>query len=159
MLHGPSAIAELLVFRHAMNAQKKLPQKRKMYFQQKRKCKVNKSVTCNSESVRRHRSVFFSCQSCWWLLCRAFKYRTLYGRYLPTVILIIISFLSPTHSFIPGLKSSFSANPFHRSLWAYFSSSGLTTWIPRGLFTDTSVFYFFCFSHFHFFSCRFRVVD
>ena len=30
---------------------------------------------------------------------------------LLTVILIIISFPSPTHSFIPGLKPSFSANP------------------------------------------------
>ena len=45
-----------------------------------------------------------------------------------TVILIIISFPSPTHSFIPGLKFSFSANPSHHSL--SFSSSGLTTWIP-----------------------------
>ena len=33
-----------------------------------------------------------------------------------TVILIIISFPSPTHSFIPGLKPSFSANPSHCSL-------------------------------------------
>jgi len=47
---------------------------------------------------------------------------------LQTVIFIIISFPSPTHSFIPGLKPSFSANPSHRSL--SFSSSGLTTWIP-----------------------------
>jgi len=42
---------------------------------------------------------------------------------LLTVILIIISIPSPTHSFIPGLKPSFYANPSHRSL--SFSSSGL----------------------------------
>ena len=42
---------------------------------------------------------------------RAFNCRILYGLYLPTVILIP----SPTHSSIPGLKPSFSANPSHRS--------------------------------------------
>jgi len=51
------------------------------------------------------------------------------------VILIIISFPSPTHSFIPGLKPSFSANPSNHSL--SFSSSGLTTWILQ-TFTVTS---------------------
>ena len=59
------------------------------------------------------------------------------------------SFPSPTLSFIPGLKPSFSANPSHRSL--SFSSSGLTTWIPE-TFTDTSEhirFYFLVF-FFHF---------
>jgi len=50
------------------------------------------------------------------LPCRAFNCRILYGRYLPTVILTIIGIPSPTHSFIPGLKASFSANPSHRSL-------------------------------------------
>ena len=44
---------------------------------------------------------------------------------LLTVILINISFPSPTHSFIPGLKPSFSANPSQCSL--SFSTSGLTT--------------------------------
>jgi len=39
------------------------------------------------------------------------------------LIIIIISFPSPTHCFIPGLKPFFSANPFHRSL--SFSSSDL----------------------------------
>ena len=34
---------------------------------------------------------------------------------LLAVILIIISFPSPTHSFIPVLKPYFSANPSHRS--------------------------------------------
>jgi len=42
-----------------------------------------------------------------------------------------ISFPSPTHSFVSGLKPSFSANPSHRSL--FFSFSGLTTWIPLRL--------------------------
>jgi len=32
------------------------------------------------------------------------------------VVVIIISIPSPPHSFIPGLKPSFSANPSHRSL-------------------------------------------
>ena len=42
-----------------------------------------------------------------------------------TVTLIIVSFPSPTLSFIPDSKPSFSANPSHCSL--YFSSSGQTT--------------------------------
>jgi len=46
---------------------------------------------------------------------------------LLTVILIIISFPSASHFFIPGSKPSFSANPSHRSLSYYYS--GLTTWI------------------------------
>jgi len=46
-----------------------------------------------------------------------------------SVIRIIISFPSPTLSFIPDLKPSFSANPSHCSL--SFSSSGLTTWFQR----------------------------
>ena len=45
---------------------------------------------------------------------------------------IIIGIPSPTHSFIPGLKPSFSANPSHCSL--SFSSSGLTTWIPQTVY-------------------------
>jgi len=69
---------------------------------------------------------------------------------LLTVILIISSIPSPTHSFIPGLKPSFSANPSHCSL--SFSSSGLTTWIPWTV-TVTSEhirFYFLVFSVLHF---------
>ena len=46
-----------------------------------------------------------------------------------TFTLIIISFSSPTLSFIPDLKLSFSANPSHCS--PSFSTSGLTTWFPR----------------------------
>ena len=51
-------------------------------------------------------------------LCTAFNCRILYGYYLPTVGLLTILFgiPSPAHSFIPGLKPSFSANPSHRSL-------------------------------------------
>jgi len=61
-------------------------------------------------------------------------------------------------AFIPGLKPSFSPNPFHHSL--SFSSSEQTTWIPH-TFTVTSehigfTFQFFCFT---LFSCRFRAVD
>ena len=44
-------------------------------------------------------------------------------------VVIIISFSSPTLSFISHLKPSFSANASHSSL--SFSSSGLTTWFPR----------------------------
>jgi len=78
---------------------------------------------------------------------------------LLTFILIIISIPSPPHSFIPGLKPSFSVNPSHRSL-PFF----LQDWLhgfPR-LFTVTSehipsfTFYFFCLT---LFSCRFRAVD
>ena len=38
------------------------------------------------------------------------------GRYTADFILIIISIPSPPHSFISGLKPSFSADPSHRSL-------------------------------------------
>ena len=38
---------------------------------------------------------------------------------LLTVILTIISFPSPTHSFIPGLKPSFSANPSHTTAFPF----------------------------------------
>jgi len=48
--------------------------------------------------------------------------------YALAAILIIISFSSPTLSFIPDLKPSFSANPFRCSL--SFSSAGLTTRFP-----------------------------
>ena len=71
---------------------------------------------------------------------------------LLTVILIItcISFPSPTHSFIPGLKPSFSVNPTHRSL-----SFSLQDWLHgfSKTFTVTSVhirFLLFRFSVLHF---------
>ena len=74
---------------------------------------------------------------CRWQSCRAFNCRILYGRYLPIVRLIIIGIPSPTHSFIPDLKPSFSANPTHRS--PSFSSSKLTTWIPHCLLLLLSI--------------------
>ena len=67
---------------------------------------------------------------------------------LLTAVLIIISFPSPTHSFIPDSITFFSANPSHCSL--SFSSSVLTTWLPQ-TFTVTSEhirFYFLVFSVF-----------
>ena len=79
-------------------------------------------------------------------------------RLLLTVVLIIISFPSLTHSFIPGLQPSFSAHPSHCSL--SFFSSGLITWFPRLLLLLLSIsvllLTFYCFT---LFSCRFRAVD
>ena len=60
-------------------------------------------------------------------------------------MLIIISIPSPPHSFIPGLKPSFSANPFYRSL--FFLLQERLHGFP-GLLTDTSehiLFYFLVF--------------
>jgi len=54
---------------------------------------------------------------------------------LLTFILIIISILSLPHSFIPGLKPSFTANPSHRIL--HFSSFWTDYGFPE-LFTNTS---------------------
>jgi len=59
-------------------------------------------------------------------------------------VFIIIGIPSPTHSFIPGLKPSFSANPYHRSL--SFSSSGFTTWIPQTVYFLLSIFRLVLFS-------------
>ena len=71
---------------------------------------------------------------------------------LLTFILIISSSIpSPPHSFIPGLKPSFSANLSHRRF--PFLLQDRLSGFP-GLFTDTSEhtrflnFYFFCFSTF-----------
>jgi len=72
----------------------------------------------------------------WRQLCKAFKTVEFYTVVmLQTFILFIISIPSPHHSFIPGLKPPFSANPFHRSL-----SFLLQGWLHRfpGLFTNTS---------------------
>ena len=69
---------------------------------------------------------------------------------LTVILLIIISFLSPTLSIIPDLETSYSANPSHCSL--SFSSSGLTTWIAQ-TFTVTSEhirFYFLLFMFYTF---------
>jgi len=77
-----------------------------------------------------------------------------------TVILIIISFPSPTPSFIPGLKPSFSANPLNPPQpFLFFSRTDYM--IPR-TFTVTSEhtrFHFLVFFSFTLFSCRFRAVD
>ena len=75
-------------------------------------------------------------------------------------LLIMVSFQSASHVFIRGLKPSFSANPFHRSL--SFSFSGLAKWIPQ-IFTDHTtehdLFLLYIFYGFTLFSCRFRSVD
>ena len=58
---------------------------------------------------------------------------------------VILSFPSPTLSFIPDLKPSFSANPSHCSLSFFFFRTDYT--IPQ-TFTVTSEdirFYFFVF--------------
>ena len=72
------------------------------------------------------------------------------------IIVIIISFPSPTLSFIPDLKPSFSANPSHCSL-SFFSFR--TDYMISQTFTviseNISVFTF----SFSVFSCRFRAVD
>ena len=62
-------------------------------------------------------------------------------------VLIIISILSPFHSFIPVLKPSFSANPSHRSL-----SFLLQDWLHGflGLFSEHIHFLLCSFSVFHF---------
>jgi len=87
---------------------------------------------------------FLSCWRCWWQSCRAFNCRISYGRYSPTVILIIIGIPSPTHVFIPGSKPPFSAYPSHRSL--SFSSSGLTTRIPQTIYCYFWAYPFLLFS-------------
>jgi len=79
---------------------------------------------------------------------------------LTVILIIIINFPSPAHSFILGLKPFFSANPSHRSL--SFSSSGLTTRIPQTLTATTEHirFYFLVFLFFkHFLVVVFRAVD
>jgi len=43
--------------------------------------------------------------------------------------LLLLGIPSPTHSFIPGLKPSFSANPSYHSPSFFFS--GFTTWISQ----------------------------
>ena len=85
---------------------------------------------------------------CWWQLCRTFNCRILYDHYLPTVILIIIGILSPTHSLTLCL------NPFLQILPTAafpFSPSGFTIWISHTVYCYFSAypsFYFlvfFCF--------------
>ena len=52
------------------------------------------------------------------LLCKAFNCRIVYGHLC--CLLIIVSYPSPTHSFFPGLKRSFSADPSSRSLSFFY---------------------------------------
>jgi len=78
-----------------------------------------------------------------WVTGSAQINRVLVSFMLLTVILIIISFPSPTHSFIPGLKPSFSANRAHRSL---SFSSRLTTWIPPDFYYYLWAYPFLLFS-------------
>jgi len=66
-----------------------------------------------------------------------------------TVILIIISFPSPTLSFIPGLKPSFSANLSHCSL-SFFVFR--TDYMILQTFTVTSEHIRFYFSVFLFYT-------
>jgi len=60
-------------------------------------------------------------------------------------LVIIISFSSPTLSFIPDLKPSFSANPSHCSLFFFFRTDYM---IPQTLTVtyNISAFTFFTFS-------------
>ena len=77
---------------------------------------------------------------------------------LTFIHIIIISIPSRTHSSIPGLKPSFSANPSYRSL--PFLQDRLHGF--PALFTDTSEhtrFLLFSFSVFLLFSCWFREID
>jgi len=108
----------------------------------------------------RHRSVFslwfLLCYRCWWQLCNAFNCRILYGRYAANIYTLLV--YHHTNTFITGLKPSFSANPFHRSLLFL-----LQDWLHgfSRQFTDTSEhirFLLFSFSVFTF-SCWLRAVD
>ena len=65
-----------------------------------------------------------------------------------TVSLIVISFSSPTLSFIPDLKP-FSANPFHCSLFFFFWTDYI---IPQTSTVTSSIgcFYFLVFLFYNF---------
>jgi len=60
------------------------------------------------------------------------KHVTVESYMVSMLLTVILSFSSPTHSFIPGLKPFLSANPSQRSI--SFSSFGLTTWIPQTVY-------------------------
>ena len=80
---------------------------------------------------------------------------------LLTFILFIMSIPLPPHSFISGLKPSFSANPCHRSLSFFLSTDFEDSPDCLPILLSISVFYFLVF--FCFFSpllrCCFRAVD
>ena len=63
--------------------------------------------------------------------------------YLPTVRLNIISSPSPTHSFIPGLKPSFSANPSHCSPSFFFGIHYINSSDCLGLLLFLSIYAFY----------------
>ena len=77
--------------------------------------------------------------------------------------LLLFGIPSATHCFFPGLKPPFSANPAHCSPF-FLLLKYLLRGFP-GLFTVISLFlniyvlYFYFFSVFTLFSCRFRAVD
>ena len=52
-------------------------------------------------------------------LCKAFHYIILYGHYAAEIYTYFSSIPSTPHSFISGLKPSFSVNPSHRSIPFY----------------------------------------
>jgi len=70
---------------------------------------------------------------------------------LAVILIIIISFPSPTHSFIPGLKLSFSANPSHTAAFPFLLQDRLYGF-PRLLLLllSISIFTFYFFSVLHF---------
>jgi len=73
--------------------------------------------------------------------------------------LLLSGIPSPTQSFIPGLKPSFSANPSHRSpSFFFFRIHYVDSPDCLLLFLSISVFYFYFFC-FYTFSSRFRAVD
>ena len=77
-------------------------------------------------------------------------YVVLYGRNAANILTYYYYYSITPHSFIPGLKPSFSANPSHRSLPFFFRTDYMNS--PR-LFTVTSEHVpFLLFSFFLFFS-------
>ena len=92
-------------------------------------------------SVRRHRSVFLSCQR---QLCKALTVESYTVIYAANIHIYYYQF-SITHSLIPDLKPSFSANPSHCSLSFYLFK---TYYMITQTFTVTSEhirFYFLVF--------------
>ena len=75
-------------------------------------------------------------------------------------ILIIINIPILHHSFFPGLKASFSANPSHRIAFLFFFRTDYTNspdCLPIRL--SMSVFLLFSFLVFHFLVAGFRALD
>jgi len=68
---------------------------------------------------------------------------------LPTVILIIIGIPSPSHSFIPGLKPSFSAYPSQKPFFFFFRIHYVDSPDCYCYFLAYSVFYCLVFLFLH----------